>query len=416
MKAATDVCSLSVQPILALLGLPVSGNPSQYVMEKAFAHHALDWRYISLEVTPDGLGDAVRGFRALGFHGGHVARPTRRRSSRCWTAWVRPLRRSARSTASRGRTARWWATTSRGLPFWRVCAANSILREKHVVVAGTGRMARAVVFALAEEKPAELLDRGAFGGVGAGVNRTMRGHRLDDGPPRPDRRCVRRARRDRRLHRRHGPRRRRSRRSSPDEPVRNPHLRRGGGRQLCPAANVALADGRRGAGVRRSRGLTSSSSVWPPASVAGPESHRIGTSCARRRRNFSKFESLLSAPFCRREEPSPWPGRIATPGGKQLQMSNTTSRADALDPSGRLGSGGNCGRFMGDGSEDCRGGEPAAGFQQLCFPVLGWLDLRPRSDARLERKRPHAHGPGGAAPGCCPATRSAISSCDSVAG
>ena len=66
---------LSLQPILALLGHPVAGNPTQYMIEKALAHHGLDWRYLSLDVAPEDLGDAVRGMRAMGFHGGNCADP-----------------------------------------------------------------------------------------------------------------------------------------------------------------------------------------------------------------------------------------------------------------------------------------------------------------------------------------------------
>jgi len=69
------VADLSLQPILALLGCPVAGNPTQFMMERAFAHHGLDWRYISVEVRPEDLADAVRGMRAMGFAGGHCANP-----------------------------------------------------------------------------------------------------------------------------------------------------------------------------------------------------------------------------------------------------------------------------------------------------------------------------------------------------
>ena len=67
--------SSSVQPVLALLGHPVAGNPTQYMIEKAFAHHQLDWRYLSLEVAPEDLGDAVRGMRAMGLLGGNCIDP-----------------------------------------------------------------------------------------------------------------------------------------------------------------------------------------------------------------------------------------------------------------------------------------------------------------------------------------------------
>lgn len=64
-----------LQDLCCLLGQPVAGNPTQFMMEKVFARHGLDWRYVSFEVTSESLGDAVRGIRALGFRGGNVARP-----------------------------------------------------------------------------------------------------------------------------------------------------------------------------------------------------------------------------------------------------------------------------------------------------------------------------------------------------
>jgi shikimate dehydrogenase len=65
----------SLQEICTLFGQPVAGNPTQYMIEKAFAHHALDWRFLTLEVSPEDLADAVRGMRAMGFRGGNITRP-----------------------------------------------------------------------------------------------------------------------------------------------------------------------------------------------------------------------------------------------------------------------------------------------------------------------------------------------------
>ncbi len=67
--------SASVQPILALLADPVGGNPTQYMVEKAFAHHGLDWRFVSFEVGPPALADAIGGLRALGFAGAVCGEP-----------------------------------------------------------------------------------------------------------------------------------------------------------------------------------------------------------------------------------------------------------------------------------------------------------------------------------------------------
>lgn len=67
--------SQSIQEILCCIGQPVAGNPTQYMMEKCFARAGLDWRYLTLEVSPVDLVDAVRGMRALGFRGGNVTMP-----------------------------------------------------------------------------------------------------------------------------------------------------------------------------------------------------------------------------------------------------------------------------------------------------------------------------------------------------
>ncbi len=45
------------------------------MIEAAFAHHGLPWRYVNMEVSPKELGDAVRGARAMGFRGFNCSLP-----------------------------------------------------------------------------------------------------------------------------------------------------------------------------------------------------------------------------------------------------------------------------------------------------------------------------------------------------
>src|SRR6185436_3537098 len=52
-----------------------AGNPTVAMIEAAFAHHGLPWRYINMEVTPDDLGTAVQGARAMGFRGFNCSLP-----------------------------------------------------------------------------------------------------------------------------------------------------------------------------------------------------------------------------------------------------------------------------------------------------------------------------------------------------
>jgi shikimate dehydrogenase len=63
------------QELVCVFGHPVAENPTQYMIESAFRHHGLDWRYLTIEVLPEGLADAVRGLRAMNFRGGNLTIP-----------------------------------------------------------------------------------------------------------------------------------------------------------------------------------------------------------------------------------------------------------------------------------------------------------------------------------------------------
>jgi shikimate dehydrogenase len=52
-----------------------NGNPTVAMIEAAFRHHGLNWRYINCEVPPDRLADAVRGARAMGWGGFNLSIP-----------------------------------------------------------------------------------------------------------------------------------------------------------------------------------------------------------------------------------------------------------------------------------------------------------------------------------------------------
>ena len=52
-----------------------AGNPTVAMIEAAFAHHGLPWRYVNMEVTPENLGTAVRGAKAMGFLGFNYSLP-----------------------------------------------------------------------------------------------------------------------------------------------------------------------------------------------------------------------------------------------------------------------------------------------------------------------------------------------------
>jgi len=57
------------QELTAAFGSPISENPTQAMVEAAYQHHGLDWRYLTIEVSREGLADAVQGAKAMGFRG-----------------------------------------------------------------------------------------------------------------------------------------------------------------------------------------------------------------------------------------------------------------------------------------------------------------------------------------------------------
>ncbi len=63
------------QQLTCVFGQPVAENPTQAMIEAAYRHHRMDWRYLTIEVAPQNLGDAIRGFRAMGFAGGNLTIP-----------------------------------------------------------------------------------------------------------------------------------------------------------------------------------------------------------------------------------------------------------------------------------------------------------------------------------------------------
>jgi shikimate dehydrogenase len=62
--------SPALQEVIALLAAPAAGNPAQYLFERAIDAAGLDWRFLTFEVTPERLAEALAGIAALGLRGG----------------------------------------------------------------------------------------------------------------------------------------------------------------------------------------------------------------------------------------------------------------------------------------------------------------------------------------------------------
>jgi shikimate dehydrogenase len=146
-----------MQSILALLAQPVAGSPRQYMIEKAFARHDLDWRYLSFDVDPENLLDAVKGLKALGFRGGHCDSPHKQ-------AIVALLDRTTEIAAAVGAVNVLFrdgeelvGDNTEGKGVLGALKQAFDPAGKKIVILGAGRVGRATAWELAEAKAGEIV-------------------------------------------------------------------------------------------------------------------------------------------------------------------------------------------------------------------------------------------------------------------
>ncbi|MFN8598139.1 MAG: shikimate dehydrogenase [Anaerolineae bacterium] len=63
------------EELVGVFGYPVAENPTCVMQNAAFEALGLPWRYLTIEVKPAGLADAVLGVRAMGFQGINLTIP-----------------------------------------------------------------------------------------------------------------------------------------------------------------------------------------------------------------------------------------------------------------------------------------------------------------------------------------------------
>lgn len=135
--------------LVGCLSQGAAGNPTGAMVEAAFAHHGLPWRYINCEVAPADLTAAVRGARALGFRGFNLSMPHK-------VAVIPLLDRLGESAALIGavncvvrRDDAFVGENTDGKGFLRSLQAVIDPRGARIVLFGAGGAARAIAVELA---------------------------------------------------------------------------------------------------------------------------------------------------------------------------------------------------------------------------------------------------------------------------
>lgn len=146
-----------MQPIVVLLTGSAAAQPSQYVMERAIRHHDLDWRYLTAEVAPERLPDALAGVRAMGFCGGHLDEVHQRAAL--------PLFDAADEISQAVGAADCFTRSDQGLTAANLLgpAVTALARRggfdpagRRAMIVGAGKMGRAAAFQLAAEGAAGI--------------------------------------------------------------------------------------------------------------------------------------------------------------------------------------------------------------------------------------------------------------------
>ena len=65
----------NTEPLIAVLGQPIAGNPSQFAIERGLRALDLDFRVTSFDVSVDDLEAALSGLEVLGYHGVLIDHP-----------------------------------------------------------------------------------------------------------------------------------------------------------------------------------------------------------------------------------------------------------------------------------------------------------------------------------------------------
>jgi shikimate dehydrogenase len=133
-----------------LIANPVAGNPTHYLVEQAFAQKGLDWRFMTFEVEPERLGDAMRGIRALGFHGVKVAEPFQESVLEYLDGLTDVARRCSSVNVITADGDRLSGDNTEGPALMELIRQHVNPAGGRAMIIGAGRLARAIAVALAD--------------------------------------------------------------------------------------------------------------------------------------------------------------------------------------------------------------------------------------------------------------------------
>jgi len=146
--------------------MPAAENPTVSMVEAAYRHHGLHYRYINCEVLPENLADAVKGARAMGWAGFNCSIPHKVSVIRYLDGLAESARLIGAVNTVVNRDGHWIGENTDGKGF--VKALREVIDPfgKRISIFGAGGAARAVAveLALAGAKQITVVNRGSTRG------------------------------------------------------------------------------------------------------------------------------------------------------------------------------------------------------------------------------------------------------------
>lgn len=128
---------------------PARENPTVEMVEAAYLHHRLHFRYVNFEVSPAHLGDAVRGARAMGWAGFNCSLPHKMSVIEHLDGLGESARIIGAVNCAVRRGGRYIGENTDGKGFVASLMEKIDPAEKRVVILGAGGAARAISVELA---------------------------------------------------------------------------------------------------------------------------------------------------------------------------------------------------------------------------------------------------------------------------
>ncbi len=134
-----------------------ASNPTVEMVEAAYRHHKLDYRYINCEITPEQLADAVKGARAMSWAGFNCSQPHK-------VEVIKYLDGLGESAALMGavncvvrRDGKYIGENTDGKGFLESLKVVVDPKDKNIVILGAGGAARAIAIELALAGATEIM-------------------------------------------------------------------------------------------------------------------------------------------------------------------------------------------------------------------------------------------------------------------